>query len=358
VFKRLSTEEFIENSIEIHGDIYDYSMVNYIDNNTKIEITCKICGNTFLRTPHYHLKKNVKNGCKKCYSNSQKLTNKAFIEKAVRIHGDKYNYNMVSYEKTNKKVKIICPIHGVFEQLPNSHLSGHGCRKCITNTKEFIDKSKKIHGNKYDYSLVEYVNNKDKIIIICKKHGTFEQSPKEHISGCGCSKCGITTEEFLNKCDKIHGNKYDYSLVEYVKAKEKIKIICKKHGIFNQLATNHLNGRGCPFCKESKGEAKIKNLLTSKNINYERQYVFDDCRGNKNSVLYFDFFLKDYNLCIEYDGIQHYEPIEFFGGINGFNETIRRDSIKTKYCSDNQIELIRIKHTDNVENILSTILIT
>jgi len=105
-------------------------------------------------------------------------------------------------------------------------------------TKEFINRAEKIHRNKYDYSLVEYVNTKTKIKIICKKHGIFEQTPNNHLCGKNCPKCHdynkLTTKEFINKAEKDHGNKYDYSLVEYVNTKTKIKIICKKHGIFEQ----------------------------------------------------------------------------------------------------------------------------
>ena len=191
---------------------------------------------------------------------AKKLTTTKFIENAKSIHGNKYDYSLVEYVTDQNKVKITCPIHGVFEQKPHNHVHRrNGCFDC-RNTKPtlgtlgFIEKAKEIHGDKYDYSLVECVNQKDKIKIICPIHGIFEQSPSSHIySQCGCQKCGnncMILSEFISKAKEIHGDKYDYSLVNYIDLNTKIKIICPTHGEFQQTPLGHINNKhkGCSEC--------------------------------------------------------------------------------------------------------------
>jgi len=191
--KRLTTEEFIKRSKNIHNNKYDYSLVEYKNNYTNIKIICSIHG-IFEQKPNYHLSGS---GCPEC-SGKKKSNTKDFIEKAKAIHDDKYDYSLVEYKNNSTKVKIICPIHSVFEQRPNSHLNGNGCKKCGINKrvdkqrntiKYFIEKAKAIHDDKYDYSLVEYKNNSTKVKIICPIHDIFEQRPGDHLKGCGCSKC-------------------------------------------------------------------------------------------------------------------------------------------------------------------------
>ena len=205
------------------------------------------------------------------YKKSTKLkTTEQFIIDTKNIHENKYDYSLVDYKHSKSKVKIICPIHGEFEQTPNNHLKGYGCPKCAgdkqrilnqSNTEEFLTKANLIHGDKYDYSLVDYVKSSIKVKIICPIHGVFEQTPNNHLKGKGCQKCGVdktrilkqsNREEFVTKADKIHGDKYDYSLVEYKHCMKKIKIICPEHGVFEQSPNNHLSGRGCPICKREK----------------------------------------------------------------------------------------------------------
>ena len=188
----------------------------------------------------------------------KKKTKEEFIAKAKLVHGDKYDYSKVEYVGALTKVCIICPKHGEFCQEANSHLRGQGCPKCKSKkqtctTDEFIAKAKKIHGDKYDYSKVNYVNNYTKVCIICHEHGEFWQTPGAHLRGQGCPKCKskkqtCTTDEFIAKAKKIHGDKYDYSKVEYVNRKTKVCIICPKHGEFWQTPSAHLRGQGCPKC--------------------------------------------------------------------------------------------------------------
>ena len=210
----------------------------------------------------------------------EKFTKEQFIEKAKKIHGDKYDYSKVEYKGNKIKVCIICPIHGEFWQEPRTHLQGCGCWKCKKNfklnTKTWIEKAKKIHGDKYDYSKVEYTNNKTKVCIVCPIHGEFWQNPNSHLQGFGCKKCGINSSkekqilgkiEFIKKANLIHLNKYDYSKVEYINNNTKVCIVCPKHGEFWQTPASHINGKsGCPFCsiEENTNEERLyKSLLIS-----------------------------------------------------------------------------------------------
>ena len=292
----------------------------------------------------------------------KQITTKEFIERSKNIHNDKYDYSLTDYIRSKTKIKIICPNHGIFEQRPNDHLSGYGCPKCASNYKlnkdVFIKKSKIKHNNIYDYSMVNYINYETKVKIICPIHGVFEQTPHHHLNGIKCPNCShnkkIKLEEFINQCIKTHGYKYDYSLVKYKNSKKnKIEIICKKHGIFQQTPYEHKKGSGCPICNESKGERNIRFILDNKNIKYKYQKKFKDCKYK--SILSFDFYLPEYNLCIEFDGEQHETPINIFGGIEGLKIRQKRDQIKNEYCQNNNIRLIRIKHDDNIDKILSDI---
>ena len=177
----------------------------------------------------------------------------------------------------------------------------------------------------------------------------------------GCPKCGnlikgnsirLTTDEFIENAKKIHDDKYDYSLVDYKSSHTKIKIICPKHGEFLQKPNAHLNGNGCPICNESKGEKEIRKY---KNIKYKPQKTFYNC--NYKYVLRFDFYLPEYNLCVEYNGIQHYIPIDFFGGIKTFNINKARFEIKKKFCKENNIDLLVIKYDENIIEKLTNSLI-
>jgi len=291
----------------------------------------------------------------------KKLTTENFIEKSKKIHGDKYDYSLVDYINSSTKIKIICPIHGTFEQVPSSHMNNVGCSICSgkkrLTKKEFIIKANQVHNNKYDYHLVEYRNNSTKIKIICDQHGVFEQTPNRHVSKKqGCSICygnkKSTTEEFIIKANKKHFNKYDYSLVKYESCMEKVDIVCKKHGLFKQKPNCHLNGQGCPVCKLSKGEKKVKYFLNKKNITYIQQYIFNDCVNIR--PLPFDFYLPTLNICIEYDGVQHFKPYGWDKSGNRFKTTVKNDKIKNQYCLNNNIGLIRIKYNDNIDSILSS----
>ena len=179
-----------------------------------------------------------------------------FIQKAIELNGNMYGYSKVKYLDAKLKVTIRCSIHGDFEQLPNNHLRGNKCPNCKTNLKmttaSFIQKAKLLHGDLYDYSLVNYVNNTTKVIIRCHEHDDYVQEPRSHLNGAGCPACGGTTklslEDFIAKAAKAHNDIYDYSQVEYINARSKVRIRCTTHGLFEQTPDNHIRGNGCPHC--------------------------------------------------------------------------------------------------------------
>jgi len=286
----------------------------------------------------------------------KKLTTQEFIERAKSVHGDKYDYSLVQYQGRRDKVFIICPKHEVFEQNAGQHLSGSECPICARSKmcgrpaesqSSFIKRAKKIHKDKYDYSKVIYKNARAKIFIICKKHGKFHQSPANHISGNGCKRCSMenqksNTEEFIKKANKIHCNLYDYSKTDYKTAQKKVVIICKKHGEFKQKPNGHLLGQGCSKCRSSKGESVIYNTLKLFKIDFVTQKKFPNCRNKK--PLPFDFYIPSKNLLIEYNGEQHYFKHNLFNKGYKFKSLINRDNIKRKWCKENNITLLTIPY--------------
>jgi hypothetical protein len=348
---RKGDDSFKEEAFDVHGNKYDYSKVVYKNANTPVTIICPIHGE-FNQSPLSHTKQNA--GCPKC--SRRYMDTDFFAEKSKEIHKDKYDYTLVDYKDNKTPVTIICPIHGEFSQVPNYHLTGNGCPQCggsaRLNTNTFIDRSKEKHGDKYDYSKVAYKNANTPVTIICPIHGEFKQKPNKHMSGQGCSECGkgiskYNTDKFIELCKEKHGDKYSYDKTNYIGSLDYVTITCPKHGDFSQVAIEHRRGSGCPRCLESKGEVLIGKLLHSMEINFIRQKKFEDCKGT-NKIrcrrLPFDFYLPNYNTIIEYDGKQHYEPIDIFGGKEGYERIKVYDEIKNKYCDDNGIKMIRIPY--------------
>ena len=287
-----------------------------------------------------------------------KLSKEIFISRAKQVHGDKYDYSKVEYKDANSKVIIICPEHGEFLQTPSSHTNQkQGCPKCshqsYPNTNEkFIERAKQIHGDKYSYDKVEYKNNKTKVIVTCPIHGDFETRPDNFYHGAGCPKCGIlmkpqcvpwTKEKFVERGKSLYGDKYTYDKVEYKNSEEKVIITCPKHGDFKITPDNFLRGHSCPHCATSLLENKIKRLLDEHNIKYVQQKTFDWLKYN--GLLKLDFYLPDFNIAIECQGLQHFRPIELFGGEENFKEVQKRDCIKKTLCEEHKIKLLYFSDT-------------
>lgn len=290
--------EFIEKSITKHGDKYDYSKVDV--SGQKVIIICKIHGE-FEQLKNNHIRGM---GCRKCgkiqMGNNNTKTTEQFISEAQKVHGNKYDYSKSIYVNGNKKIIIICLLHNEFLMAPKSHiLKKIGCTKCKVkisyinmNKQDFIEKANKIHNNKYDYSKINIINAKTKTIFLCRYHGDFEQTPYQHLNGQGCPKCGIlkfaktktkSVQDYINECKLIHGDEYDYSKTVYNRYDEKVEIICKIHGSFFQDPCVHNNGYGCPKCSGCKTDReefieKAKKIH-GENYNYDKvEYI--NRRGN------------------------------------------------------------------------------
>lgn len=343
--KKITTSEFIEKAKAVHGDRYDYSLSKYKKMHEKLDIICPIHG-VFSQTAHSHL---GGQGCPKCAieKRAEKKSDNLpkFIEKAKKVHGNKYDYSKVVYRGSQEKVCIICPEHGEFWQRPYAHIIGNGCKKCHfekLNKKdtmlEFIEKAKKVHGDKYDYSKVEYNGTNVKVTIICPKHGEFEQTPNVHLAGHGCPLCGLeksheimSNETFIEKAKAIHGDKYDYSNIEYKGPFEYVSIICPKHGEFKQKASYHLSGNGCPKCvsNESKWEKEIYDYIKEK---IPQLNVVENDRSVLNGME-IDIYIPELKIGFECDGLYWHNEINK-------EKNYHRD--KTNECNKKGIRLIHI----------------
>lgn len=301
--KKLTTEEFIKKSQNIHGDKFDYSLTKYEGSNKKITFKCKTCLIVSTQFVTNHL---TGYGCRNCWLNSIRCSQDDFINKAIKIHGNNFDYTQVKYINESTKIKIKCNIClTIFEQTPGGHIHHeHKCKQCA-------------------------INNQTK-----------------------------TLEQFIKEAKLVHGDKYDYSLTEYINAYTKVKIICNKcKNIFEQISRTHTHLKcGCLKCYASKGEETCLEILQNHKLVKEiiQQFRFKDC---KNKLpLPFDFKVilnnNEYFL-IEYQGRQHYEEVAFFNSRN-LKEQQRIDKIKHDYCKNNNIKLLIIRYDeyDKIENII------
>lgn len=340
---RWDTNRFIFESKKIHGDDYDYSKTVFKNMNTKVILLKD--GVEYLQNPNKNLMGRKPERVRRLRSTG------GFIDDARSIWGYKYDYSLVDYKGSH--IEVLIKYDGViYRQKPVQHLLGYNCeRDTIKNQEDFLRKCYEKHGNKYDYSLVEYtgIDNKVKIIFEGK---IYEQKAGAHIHSSGMIERVIlkkTTKQFIKEANEIHNFRYDYSKVEYVNNQSKVIIGCLVHGDFEQVSSSHLSGAGCPHCSESKGEKKISKFLDLNEIEYVRQKKFDGCVGIRYK-LPFDFYLPKYRTAIEFDGKQHYEPMEFFGGLEAYNRLKANDKIKSDYCEDNYIDLIRIRY-DQIDRV-------
>ena len=359
---------FIKKAQEVHQNEdgspkYDYSKVDYVNDSTKVCIVCPKHGE-FWMTPTSH-----KRGynCPKCANenrgNFKRFTLDEFIQKAQEIHKNedgspKYDYSKVVYENANTKVKIICPKHGEFEMSPLGHLyGGQGCPKCAgrnLTTEDIIQMFREVHEDEYDYRNVIYTKMHEKVRIICPKHGEFQQTPSKHLRGQGCPKCAsekraeqkkIPIEEFIRRAKLIHGDRYDYPKVHYNSIIDKVCIICPIHGEFWQRAYDHLHNHGCAKCCQSHLENEMELFLKNNNIDFIQQ-------ANKSKFewlgsLSLDFYLPKYNIAIECQGGQHFQPIAHFGGEKEFEIIRERDIRKYNLCNEKGIKIIYYSNIDD-----------
>ena len=294
-----------------------------------------------------------------------KIKNKTtkFIEKAIIVHGNRYDYSLVDYYKAKTKVLIICPDHGEFWQEPNHHLSGHKCKKCSREEIDKITKIKfrenfkaraiKVHGLRYCYDLVEYEAAKKKVTIKCLEHGMFSQTPDKHIGGKqGCPKCigrVLDIKDFIYKANKTHNNRYYYNISEYTDCKKYIDILCSEHGIFRQTPDNHVSGKGCPKCSSSKSQYLIEKFIIEK-YSHLSEIIINDriIPYHTGRNLEIDINLIDLNIGIEYNGSYHYDETSYFNTVSktGFEGVVERDAFKENWCRENSINLIKISYEE------------
>ncbi|WP_125921829.1 hypothetical protein [Hymenobacter lapidarius] len=260
--KALTTAEFIAKAQAVHGvGKYGYEKVVYVNGQTKVVITCSIHG-FFEQRPSDHGKGIGCRFCgQEKGSISRSLDTHAFIARAKETHGHRYDYSKTIYIGNSHNVAINCPEHGKFEQKPSHHMKGSGCPACAgvarIDTPAFIARAQAAHGDRYDYSITVYAGRGRKLTIVCPEHGEFEQLSKSHMNGNGCPSCAIianshSTASFIARAQAAHENRYDYSKTVYTGRGCKVAIMCPKHGAFERKARNHLEGSGCPMCGEAR----------------------------------------------------------------------------------------------------------
>ena len=267
--KTLTQLQFIEKCIAVHKNKYDYSLAQYINQRTKLKIICREHGQ-YEQTPNSHLRGM---GCPKCANHRGKYSKKEFVALCEKIHKKKYDYSKVEFKNLKCLITLECKDHGEFQVLAFKHKQGSGCQKCRGPIKKIKDKEKVIadfnlvHDNKYTYEKMIYKGSKIPIVATCSSHGDFYVVPNSHLAGTGCPRCtnrALTREQVITRFRNVHGLKYDYSKVIYVKSIIPVTIICRDHGPFEQMPDNHWSGTGCPICaREKTSEALKKRSLKS-----------------------------------------------------------------------------------------------
>ena len=350
------TYKEVKKYIESFG--YELLSEVYINANTKLKIKCSN-GHIFERT--FSKFKQTQN-CPYCTK-----TRKWTIEE-IREYLNNIGYTLISNEYKNNQTKLdmICSEgHGIKMTFGNIQ-QGKRCHICSRK----ISSEKKKHTydfvNEYienfGYKLLskKYIDQDKKLKIKCPKGHIFKMSFCKFKQGQRCPECcknkKMTHEEFMGKFYKQNPNANNIEILgTYINSTTKIKCRCKVDKYeWETIPSVLLNQKcGCPQCNSSKGEKRIARYLNENNMYYEEQYKFKDCKFYK--CLPFDFYIPSLNIIIEYDGKQHYEIVEWFGGLDGFIDTKIRDTIKNIYCKENNIKLIRIAYWDfdNIEEILN-----
>ena len=356
----------------------------YVDSTTKIPCKCKKCGYEWSMLPG-NIQKGK--GCPKCAiinnKNSKLGSARQINQEKLKILSKEKNYTLLSnYVDSKTKVKCKCNICNYeWEAIPGNLLKGSGCYKCgrrstgeklkelytigsenyirvsktynknpIDKQKWFLERATILHPE-YDYSNTIYRGSTENISIICPKHGEFTIYAGNFLyKNVSCPVCKQeekrkTSEEFQEELKNINSN--TILLNNYVNWDIKVKVQCKKCGnIWESFPLNLLRGRSCPKCNQSKGEKAIEKVLNENNIEHLIQYQIKVPSSiNSSGNAYIDFYLPDYNLFIEYNGIQHYIPIEYFGGKLSYEHQFIRDNYIKQYCTEHNIELLEISYT-------------
>lgn len=331
---------------------FSYEKSVYVNKVTKVVVTCFKHGD-FSVNPKDFIGGKVY--CPKC--TKERLHNEfvnRVIERAQKVHkDDDYIYHPELIYSSYEKIGVECKKHGIFWQSIGNHINSKcKCPKCMEEfaglnnrlTFEFvIERANKVHNNKYTYHKDTYINTMSKTLITCPIHGDFQQTMHNHLLGQGCPKCGIEKlryitripqDDFIEKIKYVHRNKnYDFSKVVYNGCDNKVIVGCPKHGDFKIKALSLQQGQGCPICRMPKLEIAVRNVLIENGIKYIVQKRFKKWLGGQS----LDFYLPDYNIGIECQGIQHFKNDKMY---NKLEEVQKRDERKKKLCRDNNVHLI------------------
>lgn len=356
-------EQYVEEVLNINPLIE--VIEEYVDAKTPIKHYCFIHDVYWDTCPNNILKRC---GCPECGKEKIGLKNSKTYEQYVQEFNLK-NRNIQldgEYKNSSTPTMYKCLIDNhKWKARPIDILRGQGCPMCASNikktTEKYIQELRQIN-NDIDV-LEEYTNINTPILHLCKIHNVkWKSSPRSVLQGCGCPECGKekisnalrkSHEQYLKELNEINPNIIPLEI--YSGANTHILHKCLiDETEWNTTPSHTLQGYGCPICNASKGEKTIKLWLENHNILYESQKRFADCR-DKNT-LPFDFYLQDYNLCIEYQGEQHYHPIEYFGGQEYFEYIQKHDEIKAEYCKNNNINLFYISYNEDIEEKLNNFL--
>ena len=359
--------------VKIKIESYGCKLISdeYVNNSQKLKMICS-CGSEFNKT----LKVMGKSGLYMCnfccskISTSKQTRSYENVKDEIEKYGHKLLTEKSEYTNTNYKLEIMCDKGHIYNKRINDFRKGVRCNVCSLENKSKKQRTDfreiKELVKSVGYVLLsnesDYKNNDSKLEMKCEKGHIFKQRYSNFKKRkTRCPKCFDERRKFMTfvsyKERKEYVENFGFKLLtkeeDYINANQKCKFMCDKGHIYYTKMHDFKAGNRCPICKKSKGETEIKRFLINKNLNFEEEFKFDDCKFKRK--LPFDFYLPEYNICIEYDGRQHFEIAKAFGGLEAFIDTKIRDTIKNEYCKNNNIKLIRIPYWElnNIENILS-----
>jgi hypothetical protein len=290
------------------------------------------------------------------------------LKRFTEAHGDLYEYDWDTYRIYSEKMSIICRKHGEFQQSARSHGSGRGCRVCVFGQEPenlgkgkipfdiMLDRFREVWGSEYEYVESSYVDTQQPFTIICENHGEFNKAPFNHLNGQGCPTCRLVdVNDLLVKFKAVFGERYEYDIDSYINTTHFMTMICKTHGPFFKKPHHHIQGQGCPNCSLSKGMQDIMTYLNLSLFDYKLECWFDDLRGDAGRVFRFDIYIGSLRLIIEFDGKQHFQIVEWWGGARGYEKLVDSDKRKEKYLLDNKYNLIRIPFWYTIKDMITVL---
>ena len=328
----------------------DLPIEDYINAITKINHKCKKCGNIYEQVPRNHLQGQ---GCPNCRTEKvSKLLFKTPEQYYKECKEQGYDLPVEDYKGNKIKIKHRCNKGHIYYQTPGAHLRGQGCPICSRNKKktsqQYYNECKE---KGLDLPVEDYINNNTKVKHKCSKGHIYLQTPSHHLQGEGCPLCKgsflKTNQKYYSEC-KDRG--LDLPNGNYINAQTKITHRCSKGHLYSQRPYSHLEGYGCPICNESHGEKYIRNYLDKNNIKYIPQKRFHDLKDK--TYLSYDFYLPKQKVLIEYQGRQHYNQNEYFGGKKQFEKQQLHDKLKNQYAKDNGYKLLELKYTLDTQELV------